>query len=472
MNLGPDIRRPAPRRLVVALGWLLAWTVAAQEPATTEPAPEPDDEAVQPAAEEPPPVPRVVHIRIDSAIFPVSAEFLVDSLEQADEMGAVAMVVELSTPGGLLTSTRDMTKAMLTARTPVVVYVSPSGAQAASAGFFVLMAADVAAMAPGTNTGAAHPVSGEGKDIEGDMGKKVEEDAAATIRTLARRNGRDVELAQAAVLESKSYTAEEALENGLIDVIAPRVEDLLVQIDGREVEKAGEERRTLHTADAEIVELEMPALRRLLAAIARPEIAGLLMALGMLGIYLELSNPGTLLPGIVGAICLIVGLYAMSVLPINYAGVALVMLALVLFLAEIKIPSYGLLTLGGAVSLIFGMLMLFKDVEPPMRMATELLVAIVAGVLLVVAPLSYRTIQVRRMKVTTGKEGLVGEVGVARTALEPRGKVFVHGEIWHAVSEEPLAAGAAVEVAAVEGMILHVKSAAGVSQDGEPAVSP
>lgn len=481
------LRHCLPATVIVAgLGLLLVWTMAAQEPDAPEPAvAESDGEAAETAAEEPPPVPQVVRIRIDSAIHPVSAEFLIDSLQTADEIGATAMVIELSTPGGLLDSTRDITKAMLTARTPVVVYVSPSGARAASAGFFILMAADVAAMAPGTNTGAAHPVSGEGKDIEGDMGKKVEEDAAATIRSLAKQTGRDVERAQAAVLESRSYTAEEALEYDLIDLITPRVEDLLDQIDGREVEKAGEEKVVLRTADAEIVELELPALRRLLAAVARPEIAALLMALGMLGIYLELSNPGTLLPGIVGAICLIVGLYSMSVLPVNYAGVALVMLALVLFIAEIKVPSFGLLTLGGAVSLVLGMVMLFKDVEPPMRLATEVLAAIVAMVLAVVVPLSWHTVRVRRMKVTTGKEGLVGEVGVARTALEPRGKVFVHGELWNAVADDPLAAGTAVEVAAVEGMLLHVRSstyrsstyrsstdkAPAGGSPGEPAVS-
>ncbi len=478
MKLGRSKNHPAKRPslspttvLVVSFGLLLAWTITAQEPATTEPATteptstEAEDEAVETAAEEPPPVSKVVRIRVDSAIHPVAAEFILDSLNQADEMGATALVLELSTPGGLLSSTRDITKAMLTARTPVVVYVSPSGAQAASAGFFILMAADIAAMAPGTNTGAAHPVGGQGEDIEGDMGKKVEEDAAATIRSLARQRGRDVELAEAAVLESKSYTAEEALENGLIELIAPRVEDLLDQIDGREIEKAGEEKVALRTADAELVELELPASRRLLAAVARPEIAAILMALGMLGIYMELSNPGTFVPGIVGAICLIVGLYSMSVLPVNYAGVALVLLALVLFLAEIKIPSFGILTLGGAVSLTVGLVMLFKDVEPPMRLATEVLVAIVLMVLAIVVPLSFRTIQVRRTKVTTGQEGLIGEVGVARTDLEPRGKVFVHGELWNAVAEDPLAAGTAVEVAAVDGMLLRVRSSTSTAHD-------
>ena len=460
---------------VLALSFAAGWTLAAQEPeAPAAPGSAEagaETEAAAPvssaAGDEVQPAPRVVLIRIDSAIHPVAAEYIVDSLAEADEMRAEALVIELNTPGGLLTSTREITKAMLSARTPVVVYVSPSGAQAASAGFFLVMAADVAAMAPGTNTGAAHPVGGQGEDIEGHMGKKVEEDAAATIRSLARQHGRDVELAEQAVLESRSFTAEEALEAGLIDVVAPRLEDLLEQIDGREVEKVGEEAVTLKTAEATVVELEMPVLRRFLSAIARPEIATILMALGLLGLYMELSNPGVILPGVVGAICMILGLYALSVLPINYAGVALVLLALVLFVAETQVPTFGLLTLGGAISLILGVVMLFKDVGPPMRAATGLIAGTVVTVLIIVVLLTTRSVQVRRTKVVTGREGLVGEQGMARTDIAPRGKVFVHGEIWTAVAEVAVAAGSPVEVAAVEGMTLRVR-AQGV---GEPAAA-
>lgn len=451
---------------VLALSLAAGWTLAAQEPEDpAAPGPAEAGAETEAAAEETgaagdevQPAPRVVLIRIDSAIHPVAAEYIVDSLAEADEMRAEALVIELNTPGGLLTSTREITKAMLSARTPVVVYVSPSGAQAASAGFFLVMAADVAAMAPGTNTGAAHPVGGQGEDIEGHMGKKVEEDAAATIRSLAKRQGRDVELAEQAVLESRSFTAEEALEAGLIDVVAPRLEDLLDQIDGREVEKVGEEAVTLKTAAATVVELEMPVLRRFLAAIARPEIATILMALGLLGLYMELSNPGVILPGVVGAICMILGLYALSVLPINYAGVALVLLALVLFVAETQVPTFGLLTLGGAISLVLGVVMLFKDVGPPMRAATGLIAGTLVTVLIIVVLLTTRSVQVRRTKVVTGREGLVGERGTARTDLAPRGKVFVHGEIWSAVAEVAVAAGSPVEVAAVEGMTLRVRA--------------
>ncbi len=463
-------RRLAAAATLIA-GLLAAGIVAAQEPETPPAEAESASEAeaasdeAEAGGDEAEPAKQVVLIRVDSAIHPVSAEFIADSLATADEMRAEALIVELNTPGGLLTSTREISKAMLSARTPVVVYVSPSGSQAASAGFFLLMAADVAAMAPGTNTGAAHPVSGEGEDIEGDMGKKVEEDAAATIRTLARQHGRDVELAEQAVLESRSFTAEEALESGLIDLVAPRVDDLLEQIDGREVTKIGEEAVILETAEATVVELEMPVLRRFLAAIARPEIATILMALGLLGLYMELSNPGVILPGVVGAICMILGLYSLSVLPINYAGVALVILALVLFVAETQVPTFGILTLGGAISLILGVVMLFKDVEPPMRAATEVVAGTVLAVLVVIVLLSTRSLQVRRTKVTTGQEGLVGEVGVARTDLAPGGKVFVHGEIWTALAEGAVAAGTPVEVAAVEGMTLRVRP----GEDASPA---
>ena len=400
---------------------------------------------------------QVLHIRVDSPIHPVAADFIASSLEQADEMRTEVLVIELNTPGGLLDSTREISKAMLGARTPVVVYVAPAGSRAASAGFFLLMSADVAAMAPGTNTGAAHPVSGQGEDIEGDMGEKVEQDASAQIRSLARQSGRNVEAAEAAVMESKSYTAEEALELGLIDLIAADVEELLAGIDGREVEKAGEEKVALATAGAEVVERRMPAFQRFLAAVTHPTIAGLLMAFGLLGLYMELSNPGAIFPGVVGAICLILGFYAMSILPINYAGVALVLLALILFIVETQVPSFGLLTTGGAIALVLGSVMLFKDMDPSFAIDLRWVVAFALGIVAVVAVLTTKTLMVRRSRVTTGREGLVTERGVARTELAPRGKIFVHGEIWTAEAASPVAAGTPVEVVSVDGMLLHVK---------------
>ncbi len=416
---------------------------------------DPEDEGSDSSAET---APRsVMHIRIESAIHPVAADFIASSLEKADEMSAAALVVELNTPGGLLDSTREISKAMLGARTPVVVYVGPAGARAASAGFFLLMSADVAAMAPGTNTGAAHPVGGQGEDIEGDMGEKVEQDSLATIRSLARQSGRNVEAAEAAVKDSKSYTAEEALELDLIDLIAADLRELLEGIDGLEVEKAGEEKVTLATANARVVEREMPAFLRFLAAVTHPHIAGLLMFFGVLGLYMEISNPGAIFPGVVGAICLLLGFYALSILPINYVGIALVLLALVLFIVETQVPSFGLLTTGGAIALILGSVMLFKDMDPSFAVDLRLVVGFALAIVATVAILTTKTLSVRRGRVTTGSEGLVTERGVARTELAPRGKIFVHGELWNAESSQPVAAGTPVEVVSVDGMLLHVK---------------
>jgi membrane-bound serine protease (ClpP class) len=335
--------------------------------------------------------------------------------------------------------------------------VSPSGSHAASAGFFLLMAADVAAMAPGTNTGAAHPVGGQGENVEGDLGEKVEQDAAAQIRSLASRNGRNADLAESAVVESKSFTADEALENGLIDLVAVDLSELLAEIDGRVLEAGRDEPLTLRTADAEIRSLEMSPFQRLLATIAHPNIAYILMTLGGLGLYFELSNPGAILPGVVGAICLILAFFALSVLPVNYAGIALILLAVVFFIAEIKVVSYGLLTVGGLVSLVLGSLMLFRSADPAIRVSLDVIFAVTLFAAAVVALLLWLVVRVHRSPITTGAEGLVHKWATARTDLAPRGKVFVWGEIWNAVADSPVAAGQTVEITAVDGMTLRVR---------------
>ena len=278
--------------------------------------PSPETPATQSGPPDPPgPAIAVVHLRLRSILQPVAQQFLVEALADADRAGAALLVVELDTPGGLLSSTREISTAMLGAATPVVVYVAPSGAQAASAGFFLLMAADFAAMAPGTNTGAAHQVGGQGETIEGVMGEKVEQDAAATIRALAGRHGRNVALAEEAVVESRSFTDQEALAQGLVDVVASDVAQLLLALEGRTWEKAGR-KGTLALSGARISEVEMSPLKRMLAAIVHPNIAYLLMSIGFLGIYFELAHPGAVLPGVVGAIALVLGLYALSVLPV------------------------------------------------------------------------------------------------------------------------------------------------------------
>lgn len=398
----------------------------------------------------------VYRVKVKGAIHPVSAELVADAVREADAAGAAALVIELDTPGGLVTSTREITSAILGAKTPVVVYISPSGAQGASAGFFILMSADVAAMAPGTNAGAAHPVGGQGETIEGVMGKKMEEDAAANIRSMAVRNGRNVELAQAAVLESRSYTAHEALAGKLIDLVAPTVPALLNAIDGRQVKRDGTA-VTLKTAGAEVVEVEISPFRRFLGVLADPNIASMLLVLGFLGLYFELMHPGAILPGVVGAICLILGFFALSVLPVDYAGLALIFLAVILFIAEIKVVSYGLLAVGGTVSLVLGLLMLFKTPEPALRVSLEFIAILAVFSLAVVGFLTMMSLRIRRVPVRTGLEGMIHELGTARSALAPQGKVFVHGEIWNAVAEEPVAAGETVQVTGVRNLTLAVR---------------
>lgn len=398
----------------------------------------------------------IFHLRLRSIIHPVAKQFLIDALARADRAGAALVILELDTPGGLLSSTREISTAMLGAATPVAVYVSPSGAQAASAGFFLLMAADFAAMAPGTNTGAAHPVGGQGETIEGVMGKKVEQDAAATIRALAGRHARNVALAEAAVVESRSFTEQEALAQGLIDIVAPDIQSLLRELDGRTHRKAGAENR-LETAGARITEVEMPRLQRLLAALVHPNIAYLLMSVGFLGIYFELAHPGAVLPGVVGAIALILGLYAMSVLPLNLAGAGLILLALIFFVAEIQVTSFGLLALGGIISLVLGSLLLFRDLDPALRLSRGLIGATAVTASLVVGFLALLAARAQRSPVGKGHAGLVGEVGKAIGELDPSGRVFVHGEIWNADAETPVRAEQDVRVVGVEGLRLKVR---------------
>jgi len=432
-------------RLLAALGLLLAGTLLW----AADSEPDADAERV------------VVLVRVDSIIHPVAEEFIVDSLARADDLGAEAFVLELSTPGGLLTSTRGIFTAMLEAETPVVVFVSPRGSQAASAGFFLLMAADVAAMAPGTNTGAAHPVGGQGEEIEGPMGEKVEKDAAATIRSLATRSGRNAELAEEAVLESRSFTADEALESGLVDILAANLQELLQELDGTEVSREGRDTVVLQTASARVERLEMSGFQKFLSTIAHPNIAYILMTLGGLGLYFELSNPGAVLPGVVGGICLILAFFALSVLPVNYAGVALIILAMIFFIAEIKVTSYGLLTVAGVISLILGSLMLFKSADPAIRVSLELIISMAVFTLVVVTFLVSMVIRSHRAQVATGAEGLLNKYGVTRTQVGRRGKVFVHGEIWNASADEEIPAGSPVEIVSVDGLTLRVRAETG-----------
>ena len=402
---------------------------------------------------------RVVILTLQDSIQPGSLRYLERGLEAADSDGAAVTILELNTPGGLLTSLRQMTTAITSARRPVVVYVTPSGAQAASAGFFLLMAADVAAMAPGTNAGAAHPVGGEGGDLPETMEKKVTNDAAALIRSLATQRGRPVEWAEKAVRESASYTEREALEKKLIDVVAVDRGELLKWLDGRKVRRFDGSEVTLALKGPEVVTLAPSASDKLLSAIAHPNIAYLLLLLGMVGIYFELSHPGVVLPGVLGAVSILLALFALSVLPVNYVGLLLILLGIAFFVAEVKVASYGLLTTAGLVSFVLGSLMLVRSPFPALRVGLSVVLPTAVGVAFVVIFLLTRVLRSQSQAPLTGAEGMVGEVGEAAVALEPDGKVFVHGEYWDASSHVPISAGAQVRVVRMEGRRLEVEPA-------------
>jgi membrane-bound serine protease (ClpP class) len=394
-------------------------------------------------------------IQIDGVINPVTAEFLDRSIREANDERAAALIVMLDTPGGLDSSMRQMVKAILASQTPVVTYVAPSGARAASAGVFITLASQVAAMAPGTNIGAAHPVAMGGQKLEKDMSAKVENDAAAYIKSLAEKYGRNAEWAEQAVRKSVSVSESEALKLGVIDLVADNLDDLIAKLDGRKVmtEYGG---KILVTKGAKVVRLDMGKRLKFLQIITDPNVAYALMMLGILGLFFELSNPGLILPGVVGGISLILAFYAFQALPVNYAGVLLILLGIIMFIAEIKVTSYGLLSVGGVIALGLGSVMLIESPLPYMRISMKLILPVVITLSAFVIILMRVAIRARRAKVTTGSEALVGETGEARTDLDPEGDVFVQGAHWRAYSDEPIPKGGKVVVQKVEGLRLKV----------------
>lgn len=412
-------------------------------------------------AQQPKPPPLVVVGRIDTPIHPAAANYLEKLLRGAERSGAELVVLGLSTPGGLLISTREMTTSILLSKVPVVTFVSPSGASAASAGFFLLLAGDVAAMAPGTNAGAAHPVAGEGQELPKTLSEKAEQDARAFIRGLARQRGRNAEKAEAAVSSSLSYTDTEAKEAKLIEVIARDIPDLLSQLDGRIVKRlGGKSTATLRVKGARVETREMSGIEKLLGVVSHPNVAYVLFLAGLVGLYFELSSPGAILPGIVGGIALLLALYAFSVLPVNLAGLALILFAILLFVAEVKVVSHGLLAIGGAISLVAGSLLLFSGREGRAAYRVDLSIVFPAVVLTlgVVAFLTWRTVQLRRAPVRTGREGLLGQSArVVRGFTDGTGTVLVHGEYWDARGPSGMAPGEIVRVAGVEDFELRVE---------------
>jgi len=403
--------------------------------------------------------PEVLRIRVDGVIAPASARFIQRAIHEAEEASAAALLIELDTPGGLLKSMDDITKAILNSRVPVIVYISPSGARAASAGVFITYAAHVAAMAPTTHLGAAHPVGvGSGGAQDATMMQKVTNDAVANIRALARRRGRNADWAEKAVRESVSVDEAEALRMKIVDLVAADARELLTRVNGREVEtEAGPV--VLHTARATVRTVAMDVSERLLDLLSDPNVGLILMTIAIYGIIFELSNPGAVLPGVIGAIALVLALTSFAILQVSAAGVGLLALSVLFFIADIKVPTHGVLTAGGILSFVLGAMLLTNRQLPFLRVSLQVAIftALFTGAFFLFAVGA--GIRAQRTKVRTGTEGLIGEVGVARSAFSPEGQVHVRGEMWTAEAEDrkPIREGDRVVVIGVEGLRLRVR---------------
>jgi membrane-bound serine protease (ClpP class) len=405
-------------------------------------------------------------VRITGPISPGNAEFLDSAIHRANAEGAGCLIVMLDTPGGLAESMRKMVMAIYESRIPVVVYVAPSGARAASAGVMITMAADVAAMAPGTHIGAAHPVNAGGRDLDKTMAEKVTNDMVAFVKSIAEKRDRNIEWAEEAVRESVSVTETEALEKKIVDLVARDVDDLVGQISGREIKGKG----AIEIDPAKRVWVAESMRTRILKALSDPNIAYILMMIGLAGLYFELSHPGVVLPGVIGSIALILAFYSLQTLPVNIVGVLLILLALIFFVMEMKIASYGLLSVAGVVSLLLGSVMLFDRAGGRNGISWTVMVptiSLVGGFFVVVAGLVFRS-RIRRPM--TGESGLIGETGVVRTPLTPTGRIQVHGELWFARCRTPLTTGQRVRVTAVDGLTLEVEPE--VSAAGSQGVAP
>jgi membrane-bound serine protease (ClpP class) len=396
-------------------------------------------------------------ITVDAAITPPVAGYIVQSIAEAAKTGAEGIILQLDTPGGLDLAMRDIAKAILNAPLPVIVYVAPAGARAASAGVIITVAANVAAMAPGTNIGAAHPVAlGFGGSGDKTMMEKVENDAVAYVRGIAKQRNRNEDWVERSVRKSESITAEDALKLHVIDYVAPNVNDLLAQMDGREVTLVSG-KRVLRTQGAEVRDLKMGTREKILTTLSDPNIAYILLLVGLAGLYFEFSSPGVILPGVMGGISLILAFFALQTLPVNYAGVALILLGIVFFIAEIKIISHGILTIGGIISLVLGSLLLFDSPEPALRVSWGVLVPAVVLISLFFVGVISLAVKAQLRKKRTGSEGMVGTKGYAVTDVHGDGKVFVKGEYWKAFSERPIGEGRKVRVLEVQGLRVKVE---------------
>lgn len=449
--------------LLLVLAGLAGLSVSADNPKSKKSASpvaaSPDKPKVKtpdsPKASPAPAVKKVYVIKLDAPITPVVSEYIIKSIDTASGNKAEAVIIQLDTPGGLVESMREIVKKMMSADIPVIVYVAPAGARAASAGVFITMAANIAAMAPTTHIGAAHPVTMEGK-MDKTMEAKVVNDLAAMARGIAEKRGKNAKWAEEAVRKSVSITETEALKEHVIDLIAPDIPSLLKAIDGKTVDLLLG-KKTLRTKGAQVQEIQMGFRFRLLEIISNPNIAYILMILGFYGLYFELSNPGAIFPGVAGAICLILAFYALHTLPINYAGLMLIILGIGLFIAEAFITSHGVLGIGGTIAMLLGSVMLIDSSSPVLQISWAVIIPAVAlSALLFIITVSV-AIGVYREKADTGKEGLIGMQALAKTDILADGQVFMRGEYWSAWSDEPLSKGDKVTVLAVEGLKLKVK---------------
>ncbi len=400
---------------------------------------------------------QVLRLRIDGTIQPIAAERISRAISAAQSRHAAALLIEIDTPGGLLDSTREIVTSIDSSAVPVIIFVAPSGARAASAGFFILESADVAAMANGTNTGAAHPVALGGGQMDDVMKTKVENDTAAFLRSYVSRRGRNVEEAEKAVRQSISWTEKEALDLHLIDLTARDEADLLHQLDGRTIHRFDGSTQVLHLANQPVEELPPTLRQQVLNWLMDPNIAFLVLAVGALALYAEFNHPGAIIPGVVGVIFILLAVFALNLMPTRYASLALILLAFVLFALEAKFVSHGILTIGGIISLTLGGLLLVDGPIPEMRVKLIVALAVSLPFGLITAFLMSIAYRARRNKVITGSQGIIGEQGIACTDLLPSGKVFVHGELWNAHSTKPLRSGSAIRVVAVHQLELEVE---------------
>lgn len=396
--------------------------------------------------------PEIFILKITDAISPAMAEYVADGLQQASASGAVAAIITLDTPGGLTSSMRQIVQSIFTCRVPVIVYVTPAGARAASAGVMITMAGDIAAMTPGTNIGAAHPVGTGGLDLEKTMQTKTVNDMAAFAEAIATRQGRNARWAEKAVRESVSVTAEQALKLNVIDVVADNLDGLIRKIDGRTIKGKG----TLHLQGAELRFFQEGLRIKVLKTISDPNIAYILLMVGLAGLFLELSHPGAVLPGVVGGISLVLAFFAMHTLPVNTAGILLILLSVIFFVLELKVTSYGTLSIAGILSLILGSTMLFRGAGPQFQVAWSVLIPTVILVSGFFVGVIFLVVRVQIRKPQTGVEGLVGEMGIVKQVNDHKGRVLVHGEVWQAVFEEEVSPGDRICVQAVKDLIVTV----------------